>query len=54
MQADLFTVDRPLDRAEASALMQAFADDADVEYIEVDAMMGLVPAPPSVPLRPRD
>ena len=54
VQADLFTVDRPLDRAEASALMQAFAEDPEVDYIEVDAMMGLGPAPPSVPLRPRD
>jgi len=54
VQADLFTVDRPLDRAEASALMQAFAEDPDVEYIEVDAMMGIGPIQPSVPLRPRD
>ena len=54
VQADLFTVDRPLSRAEASALMQAFADDPDVEYVEVDAMMGLGPVQPSAPLRPRD
>ncbi len=54
VQADLFTVDRPLSRAEASALMQAFADDPDVEYVEVDAMMGIGPVQPSAPLRPRD
>ncbi|MCW5580132.1 MAG: hypothetical protein KIS72_02160 [Luteimonas sp.] len=54
VQADLFTVDRPLGRAEATALMQAFADDPDVEYIEVDRMVGFDPVQPSVPLRPRD
>ena len=54
VQADLFTVDPPLTRAEASALMQAFADDPDVEYVEVDAMMGIGPVQPSAPLRPRD
>ena len=54
VHADLFTVDRPLSRDEASALMQAFADDPDVEYVEVDAMMGIGPVQPSAPLRPRD
>ncbi len=54
VQADLFTVDRPLGRDEASALMQAFADDPDVEYIEVDAMMGIGPIQPTIPPRPRD
>ena len=54
VHADLFTVDRPLSRDKASALMQAFADDPDVEYVEVDAMMGIGPVQPSAPLRPRD
>lgn len=43
--ADVFTVDRPLDRDEAAALLQAFSSDPDVEYIEVDRMMGIGPQP---------
>ncbi|HRP73877.1 MAG TPA: hypothetical protein PK743_14745, partial [Luteimonas sp.] len=39
VDADVFTSDRPLDRAEAEALMQAFRDDPEVESIEVDGMM---------------
>lgn len=37
--ADVFKADRPLDRAEAARLMQQFAADADVEYIEVDGIV---------------
>jgi len=54
VQADLFEVDRALDRAGASALMKAFSSDPDVEYIEVDQMMGIDPVQPTMPMRPRD
>lgn len=54
VHADLFTVDRPLDRDDAMALMQAFADDPEVEYIEVDAMMGIGPIQGPAPRPPRD
>ena len=54
VHADLFTVDRPLDRDEALALMQAFANDPEVEYIEVDAKMGIGPVPGPAPRPPRD
>ena len=50
VDADVFTADRPLDRAAASALMQAFDDDPDVEYIEVDRRMGIDPIRP-MPMR---
>jgi len=42
---DVFRTDRPLERAAAESLMQAFARDPDVEYIEVDRMMGIGPLP---------
>ncbi|WP_457019542.1 MULTISPECIES: hypothetical protein [unclassified Luteimonas] len=45
VEADVFAADRPLDREAASALMQAFRRDPDVEYIEVDRMMGIGPMP---------
>ncbi|MGJ4730011.1 hypothetical protein ACQYWP_12115 [Luteimonas sp. SDU101] len=51
--ADVFTLDRPLDRASAMALMTAFSRDPDVEYIEVDRMMGIGPQP-RMPLRDGD
>ena len=51
--ADVFTLDRPLDRASAMALMTAFSRDPDVEYIEVDRMMGIWPQP-RMPLRDGD
>ncbi|MEZ0469447.1 hypothetical protein [Luteimonas salinilitoris] len=43
VQADVFKADRPLDRDQAQRLMQRLADDPDVEYVEVDAMMGIAP-----------
>lgn len=51
--ADVFTADRPLDRDEAAALMQAFSRDPEVEYIEVDRMMGIGPQP-RMPMRGGD
>jgi len=53
IQADVFTVDRPLDRGAAAALMQAFAADPEVDYVEVDRMMGIGPQP-QVPMRDGD
>ena len=53
VQADVFVVDRPLDRAAAAALMRAFAADPDVESIEVDRMMGIGPQP-QAPMREGD
>ena len=53
VQADVLVVDRPLDRDEAAALMHAFAADPDVEYIEVDQMMGIGPQP-QAPMREGD
>jgi serine protease len=53
VQADVFVVDRPLDRDEAATLMHAFAADPDVEYIEVDQMMGIGPQP-QAPMREGD
>lgn len=50
--ADLFLVDRPLDRAEATRLMQAFADDPQVESIEVDRRLGIDP-PATMRMRDR-
>src|SRR5690554_3051147 len=47
--ADVFGADRPLGRPEARRLMQALADDPDLEYLEVDAVMRAWPqagAPP--------
>ena len=43
VQADLFFTSRPLDAAEAEALMQRFRDDPDVEYIEPEGRMGIDP-----------
>lgn len=43
VQADLFFTARPLDAAEAEALMRRFRADPDVEYIEPDARMGVDP-----------
>lgn len=51
--ADVFTVDPPLDREAAEALMQALARDPDVEYVEVDRMMGIGPQP-TMPMREGD
>ena len=53
VQADVFVVDRPLDRAAAAALMRAFAADPDVESIEVDQLMGIGPQP-QAPMREGD
>lgn len=50
--ADLFLVDRPLDRAEATRLMRAFADDPQVESIEVDRRLGIDP-PATMRMRDR-
>lgn len=36
--ADVLKAGRPLDRDEAGQLMQAFASDPDVEYIEIDGI----------------
>lgn len=52
VQADLFTTDRPLDAAEAEALMRRFRADPEVEYIEVDGMMGIGPVRPPVMRQP--
>lgn len=41
--ADLLVAGRPLARHEAQALMEAFSADPDVEYIEVDGVMGIGP-----------
>lgn len=50
VSADLLVSDRPLRRDEAQALMQAFSDDPEVEYIEVDGVMGIGPGtrPPGI------
>lgn len=37
--ADLVMTDRPLDREHAQRLLDAFAADPEVEYVEPDAMM---------------
>jgi len=50
---DVFRSERPLDRAEATALMHAFARDPDVEYVEIDRMMGTGPLP-QAPMQRRD
>lgn len=47
--ADLFIASRPLDPAEAEALMRRFRGDPDVEYIEPDARMGIGPVRPGFP-----
>lgn len=39
IDADLVQAGRPLGRAEALRLMDAFAADPDVEYVEADATM---------------
>ena len=41
--ADVFRADRPLSKAEAQKLMQAFAADPDVEYIEIDGIVTTMP-----------
>lgn len=41
--ADVFRADRPLSKPEAQKLMQAFAADPDVEYIEVDGIVTTMP-----------
>lgn len=43
VDADLLVAGRPLARHEAQALMEAFSADPDVEYIEVDGVMGIGP-----------
>lgn len=37
--ADVLKAERPLDRAEAWQLMQTFATDPEVEYIEIDGIV---------------
>jgi hypothetical protein len=51
--ADVFSLDRAVDADTAAALMQAFRADPDVDYIEVDRMMGIGPQP-RMPMRERD
>ena len=41
--ADVFRADRSLSKAEAEKLMQAFGADPDVEYIEIDGIMKIMP-----------
>lgn len=41
--ADVFRADRPLSKVEAQRLMQAFAADPDVEYIEIDGVVSIMP-----------
>ncbi|KRA14456.1 MULTISPECIES: hypothetical protein [unclassified Lysobacter] len=41
--ADVFRADRPLSKAEAQKLMQTFAADPDVEYIEIDGVVSIMP-----------
>ena len=41
--ADVFRADRPLSKVEAQRLMQAFAADPDVEYIEIDGVVTTMP-----------
>ena len=43
VDADVFRADRPLSKAEARQLMQSFAADPDVEYIEIDGIMKIMP-----------
>ena len=43
INADVFSVSPALDRAEAVRLMQAFADDPDVQFIEPDNHIALDP-----------
>lgn len=53
VDADVIMADRPLERAEASALMDRFSADPEVEYIEVDGVMTIrkgVDVPPVKPL----
>ena len=54
VDADVIRAGRPLDRAEATALMDRFSADPEVEYIEVDGVMTIrkgVDVPPVKPLR---
>lgn len=41
--ADVLAAERPLDRGQATRLLQALEADPDVEYAEVDAMMRIGP-----------
>lgn len=43
VSADVFRADRPLSKAEAEKLMQAFGADPDVEYIEIDGVVKIMP-----------
>ncbi|MGH8082657.1 MAG: hypothetical protein ACREP7_18920, partial [Lysobacter sp.] len=43
IKADVFSVNPALDRAEAMQLMQTFATDPDVQFIEPDNHMSLGP-----------
>lgn len=46
VKADLFVAGRPLDRAEATRLMQVLDADPEVDYVEVDQVMGIGPVRP--------
>lgn len=51
--ADVFKAERPLDRVEAARLMQQFAADPAVEYIEVDGIVTHQGPDPSMrPMQP--
>ncbi|RDZ26856.1 hypothetical protein [Lysobacter silvisoli] len=43
VSADVFRADRALSKAEAEKLMRAFGADPDVEYIEIDGIMKIMP-----------
>lgn len=41
--AEVFRADRALSKSEAETLMRAFGADPDVEYIEIDGIMKIMP-----------
>lgn len=45
VMADVVQAERPLDRDEAQRLLDALAQDPDVEYVEADAIMRAAPGP---------
>ena len=51
VEADVFASSRPLAPAEVERLLQRFAEDPDVEYIEVDGRMTIRPRAGIPPVR---
>ncbi|MGY0560068.1 hypothetical protein ACW7G2_05040 [Luteimonas sp. A277] len=47
--ADLFMTGQPLDRSDAQRLLEALAQDPEVQYVEAETMMHALPARPQRP-----